>query len=98
MIDSIYFGIGFLIYVSFTVLTFKVYSKKQEVTKLLVLWMIYFYYSILAAYVINLVTPDEVFFEKMVQIAIYWIVCGVYVSYYYDSNIKEEDLGFNSGL
>ncbi|MCA9497051.1 MAG: hypothetical protein KC589_08965 [Nanoarchaeota archaeon] len=98
MITPLYFGIGFLIYVTFTVTTFKVYSQKQEVTKILVLWMIYFYYSILAAYVINLVTIGEPFFEKIVQIAVYWIVCGVYVSYYYDSEIKEEEKEFNADL
>ena len=91
MIDSLYFGIGFFIYVGFCLITFDAYSKKKEMTKFLILLMIYTYYSILAVYVINFVDFNGTFIEKFIQSTIYLIACGIYLIQHYNSVIKEND-------
>lgn len=91
MIETKYYALGFLIYIIYMIYTFNVYSKKQEMTKVLILFTIYFYYTILAAYIINLVDSNATFFEKVVQIGIYIIAGGLILFYHYENNIKIND-------
>jgi len=91
MIDTLHYGIGFIIYVTFCLITFDAYSKKKEITKFFILIMIYVYYSILAIYVINFVdfngTKIEIFFQSM----IYLFGCGLYLFQHYNYVIKKND-------
>jgi len=87
----IFYFIGFCIYLGFCILTFEVYSKKKEMTKIFSLIFIYIYYSILAVYVINLININEIFMEKLVDILIFIISAGFLLSRYYKKHIKFED-------
>lgn len=91
MIEIKYYGFGFLVYLIYMLYTFNIYSKKEEITKGFILVIIYFYYTILASYIINLVDSNATLFEKIVQIGIYMIAAGLVLIYYYQKNIKIND-------
>ena len=91
MIDPIYYGIGFLIYIGFCMLTFEVYSKKQGETNMFVLYLIYVYYTILAGYVINLVDGQSSSFVRFIEVMIYVIAAGVILTYHYKYVIDENE-------
>ena len=91
MIDTIQFALGFLFYAWYSILTFDIYSKKKELTKAYVLFLIYIYYTILAGYVISLVDNQASFMEKFVQIGIFIIIGGLVMYVHYQSTIKESD-------
>lgn len=99
MIDPLYFGIGFIVYVFFTVLTFDIFSRRKGETNIFILIFIYIYYSILAVYLINFVERglseilvyEYSIFEVIIQSMIYLVACAIYVSYYYKSTIRKRD-------
>lgn len=96
MIDTFYFGIGFFIYVAFCLITFDVYSKKEQGANPLILLFIFLYYTLLTAYLINLVDVNGTFIEKTIEFLIYSITGGILCLYYYRNVIdsKEEKKGF----
>ena len=101
MINFVFFTIGFIIYLIFNVVTFKVYSKKQEATKKYILFFIYVYYTILGGYVIQLVDYSVVnnnFLEIVLQIVIFAAAGGLYMVHYYNSIITPEDEKYDSNF
>jgi putative flippase GtrA len=88
MSNPIILGGIFLAYALFCIFTFETYSKRQELTKISFLIAIYIYYSILAAYVLNLVLIELSLFEKIVQISMNFLICGLILTYYYNAKIK----------
>ena len=94
MIDTIFYGIGFLIYTAFCVITFEVYSKKREVTNPMVLGLIYLYYTILVGYLLSIVEMES-WFVFFVEFFIYAVACGLISFYYYNSSIKKKDKDSN---
>jgi len=98
MIGTLYYAIGFIIYFAFCYVTFVVYSKKKEMSKMFILIFIYIYYTLLAGYVINLVDVNGNLFERLVQIAIYAIACGLMMMHYYSTVIKKEDDEMSNSL
>lgn len=97
MIENIYFAIGFLVYVSFCLITFKVYTHKNEITKSLILIFIYLFYTILASYVISFVDIKGTFFEKFIQSIVYAVMCSIVLYYYYQNNIKITEIQVGYG-
>jgi len=91
MITIIYYSIGFLVYLSYSIFTFIVYSKKTGMTKSLALISIYLFYTTLAGYIINLVDRGASFFEKFIQIGIYALVAGLVLNYYYNDIILKKE-------
>lgn len=91
MIEISFYGFVFLIYCAFVLITFDMYSKKQEVTNPMVLVMIYVYYSILGGYVVSVMETTGDFFILFIEIAIYIIGCGLISFYYYGTAIKPRD-------
>lgn len=91
MIETKYYALGFLIYVIYMIYTFNVYSKKEGLTKVLILATIYFYYTLLAAYIIYIVDKSASLFEQIVQVGIYMIAGGLILYYHYENNIKVKD-------
>jgi len=92
MISVIPFTIGFLIYVMFCLVTFEIYSKNKGMTQAPILFFIYFYYSFLVWYVINLVEIGEnSFILILVEFLIYLVPCGIIMWNYYIKRIKAED-------
>lgn len=89
MINTVAFGVGFVVYVLFCLLTIDVYSKKKEINTMLVFPTIYVYYTILAAYVINFANVDALFWEKAIQVIIYALACAIVCFYYYENVIKQ---------
>lgn len=85
----IYFAIGFTVYLIFNIITFKVYSKKKEITKKYILFFIYVYYTILAGYLIQLV--DNNIWEIAIQTLLFTIAGGLYMIIYYRTVIVERD-------
>lgn len=97
MIDIVPYGIGFLIYISFCLVTFDTYAKNEGKTNVAVLVLIFVYYSILAGYVINLVETLESTFVKTVEMLLYYIAGGIFLFFHYKNSIKindEENQGF----
>lgn len=94
MINTLYYAIGFLIYVWYSTYTFDVYSKKEGFTKFFIFIMIYFYYTFLAGYIINFVDYNALLIEKVVQISIYAIIGGIIIYTHYKLIIsnKNKDL------
>ncbi len=92
MIPAIPFAVGFVIYVLFCLVTFNIYSKTKGMTMGPVLFFIYFYYSFLAWYVIDLVSgSDASFFIVGIQTLIYLIPCGLLLLNFYKTTIKPQD-------
>lgn len=91
MIEITLYGFVFLIYCGFTLVTFDMYSRKQEVTNPLVLVMIYVYYSILGGYLVSVMEVNNDFFILLIEISIYVIACGLLSFYYYGTTIKPRD-------
>lgn len=93
MIDIMPYGIGFIIYVTFNIITFKVYSKGKTYVNHLVLYMIYLYYTILAGYVINLVesTQGTEFWITFLQVLVYAIAGGLFMIIHYKSTLKTDE-------
>lgn len=101
MIPTLYYAIGFIFYIGYTMITFSIYSKKKEVTKVLYLFLIYFFYSVLAAYVINFVDINGNNFEKTIETLVYIVAGAVILYHQYESNIKisdDEQIDFNNKL
>lgn len=90
MIPTIYFGIGFIIYISYTIFTFETYLKKEDVNKFLVIIMIFSYYSLLAGYLIFLV-DDGSFMEKIIQTLIYIVIGAIFLYINYKDKINLHD-------
>lgn len=90
MIPVIPFAIGFVIYVSFCLLTFEFYSQRKEMTKMPVLVFFYLYYTILSWYVIGIVEEDGAFVQ-FIQTMFYAIPCAFILLNYYNKNIKSKD-------
>ncbi|MFW6233552.1 MAG: hypothetical protein ACOC16_02230 [Nanoarchaeota archaeon] len=91
MIDLFPFTIGFIIYLFFNIITFKVYSKKEETINKVILFLIYVYYTILAAYVIQLVDYSIIYknyVEIIIQIVLFGIAGGLFMIHYYISHLK----------
>lgn len=91
MIPTLYFAIGFVVYVAFIVATFKSYSLKREMTKGFYLVIFYVFYTFLAWYVINLVDGESGQFAVLVQTGIYALLGGMFSYQYYNDNIKSID-------
>ena len=99
MINVYAFAVGFIVYIFFNIITFNVYSKKREVTNKHILFFIYVYYTLLAAYMIQLVDYSVVrenVLEVGVQILIFALAGGFYLTYYYNSNIAPQDEKYDS--
>lgn len=92
MIDGLYFGLGFIIYMIFNILTFKAYSKKDGVTHKFILYLIFVYYSILSAYLINLVDFNgENRFEVVLEIIIYILAGFLFLRFHFMDVILEKE-------
>ncbi|MDA3856336.1 MAG: hypothetical protein PF569_08820 [Candidatus Woesearchaeota archaeon] len=92
MIDGLYFGLGFVVYMIFNILTFKTYSKKEGITHKFALYLIFVYYSILAAYLINTVdSTGENMFEIILQIIIYVLAGFMFIRFYFMDVITENE-------
>ena len=91
MINTVPFALGFLFYAWYSILTFDIYSKKEGITKVYILFLIYLYYTILAGYVISFVDSYANFMEKFIQIGIYSIIGAIVMYLHYDSSIKKEN-------
>lgn len=95
MIPTIYYALGFIVYVFFNIVTFKTYSKKEGITKKFVLYMIFLYYSLLAAYVINVVDfGGSNGLEVMLQTLVFVLAGGLFLNFFYIDIIKEKDQEF----
>jgi uncharacterized membrane protein YczE len=96
MINTLFYGIGFLIYAYYTMLTLDIYSKKEEETNVFVLFIIFLFYSILIGYVINFLDNNEKFYVKIVEIGIYVIVNGIITAIHVFNYIlpKDKEYGF----
>ena len=92
MIETVPYTIGFIIYVGFCIITFDAYSKKNEMTKILILIFIYAFYTLLAAYVMSFVDFNASFFEKFIEIIVYAIAAGIYLYFHYKNIIEKSDL------
>ncbi len=90
MIPTLAYGIGFIVYMTFCLVTIDIYSRKDGMTPSLIVALIYLYYSFLAMYMINLVESGD-FIEVIIQCAIYVVAGGVIVLHYYKANIKTRD-------
>lgn len=91
MIETKYYAIGFIVYLVYMIFTFNIYSKKREMSNFFILFAIFFYYTLLAGYIINLVDNSAEFYEKLVQIGIYAIGGALFLYLHYESNIKIKD-------
>lgn len=98
MIDTIHFTSGFIVYIAFCIATYENYSKKDGVTNPLMITAFYFFYSMLAAYVINMIEYDEKYFVVMIEIIAFISVGAVISFFYYTLVIAKEDekRGFDS--
>ena len=95
MIPTLYYGLGFVVYVFFNIISFKTYSKKEGITKKFVLYMIFLYYSLLSAYVINLVDyVGNNSLEVMFQTLVFILAGGLFLNFFYIDIIKEKDQEF----
>lgn len=99
MIDTLYFGIGFVIYLGFLLATFKTISYRSfsKMINQAILFFIYVFYTILAGYVIRLVDyTGNNGAEIMVQVLIYMVAGGFSVYMFYNNYIltsKKEKIG-----
>ena len=94
MIEPIPFAGGFLIYVMFCLVTFDIYSKNKGMLQAPILFFIYFYYSFLVWYVINLIeNGDNSFMLVLIEFLAYLIPCGIIMWNYYIKKIKPQDEG-----
>lgn len=90
MIDALYYGSGFILYVVMTMLTINVYNKRTTKNpSVFPIYFIYIYYTLLASYVINFVDGDEIFLVKFAQMAIYAIAAGVFLFIHYKYILEE---------
>ena len=92
MIDTIYFAIGFIVYIGFGIITFDVYAKKKELTKIFMLIFIYLFYTVLALYLINLVDRYADFIERLIQMAIYAVAGAIFLYSHYKTVIEKSDI------
>ncbi len=91
MIPLLEYGLGFLVYIGFCMVTFKIYSKKEGTTQWFYLLMIYIYYTLLAAYVISFVDSKSGSFVIFIESVIYAIAGGFVLLEYYNGPIKKAD-------
>ena len=99
MIDLITYAIGFIIYMTFNIITFEVYSKKQETTNRYILFLIYMYYSAIISYVIYLMDYNQIIqnnMEIIVQSMLYMILGGFVLYFMYQKVITLNDKNNNS--
>lgn len=96
MIDTLYYGIGFLVYIVFCIVTFDTYNKRKEHSNYLVLFMIYLYYTILASYVINLVDVQEGTMVRFLEVMVYAIAGGLFMSYHYKQLLEKDQKKFGN--
>jgi hypothetical protein len=98
MIPTLYYAIGFIVYIIFNIITFKTYSKKKEMTKKFVLYMIFLFYSLLAGYVISFVEKNAgaTFLEISVQTVILILAGGLFLNFFYFDVIKDKEEEFES--
>ena len=90
MINSLYFGAGFVVYVLATMLTINVYNKRTTKNpSVFPMYFIFLYYTLLAAYVINVVGSEETFFVRLAQMAIYAIAAGIFFYTHYKYVLTE---------
>jgi hypothetical protein len=92
------YTLGFVIYLFFCIITFKTYSKKEEMTKKYILFFIYIFYTILAGYVIQLVDYNFLknnIAEVIMEIAILAFGGGLYLFHYYNTIIKPKDQNYD---
>jgi glycerol-3-phosphate acyltransferase PlsY len=92
MIEPTYYGIGFIIYVFYILITFDIFSKKEGNKNIFIYILIYFYISLLAGYVINFVDKTSGFFEKFVQMGIYFVIGGIIVFQHFNNINKDSEL------
>ncbi len=76
-------------------MTFDVYSKKKEKTSPFVLSFIYFYYTLLVFYVLNLLNQGV---ELAFQFGIFALLGAFVCSFYYNSSIKAADREYDAEL
>ncbi|MFW5705004.1 MAG: hypothetical protein ACOCXG_04105 [Nanoarchaeota archaeon] len=94
MINIYAYGIGFLVYIFFCLFTFDAYSRRRQETKHFALIMIYLYYSILAAYLINWVEKGFLGGNTIIVIvetAVYMVAGGLILLNYYTGTIKSRE-------
>lgn len=97
MIDTVPFAIGFVVYVVFCLVTFDVYSKREDVNKIFAFLMIYAYYTLLAGYVISFVDSNASFFEVFMEITFYAVTCGLFLYSHYKSVLEKTGSGVGYG-
>lgn len=92
MIPTLYYALGFIVYVFFNIFTFKTYSRKEGITKKFVLYIIFLYYSLLSAYVINMVDySGSNSLEVTLQTLVFVFAGGLFLNFFYIDIIKEKD-------
>ncbi len=93
MIPTLYYAIGFIIYIIFNIITFKTYSKKDGITKKFILYIIFLFYSLLAGYVISFVENNSgaLFSEIMVQTIVLIFAGGLFLNFFYFDVIKDKE-------
>ena len=84
MIPTFYYFIGFLVYTGFNIITFNTFSKiEDEMKKKGGLVLIYFYYSLLAAYIMGIVDIEASGIEILFQTLVYIIAEGFFLWFNY---------------
>ena len=98
MIDTIPFIIGFLIYITYTIITINIYSQGKKIDSNLIIFMLFLFYTALAGYVISFVDAQSSIFEKSFQIFIYFLFGSITIYFQYkdrffvkDNNLIQED-------
>lgn len=91
MLSTLLYFIFFIVYMSFNLITFDVYSKKNERTNYWVLIFIYIYYTILIGYIIAVADINGTFAEKFIEIAIFVVASAIIMKYYYTNVIVPKD-------
>ena len=83
VLDILPYALGFTIYMLFNVLSFEFYSRKKEDPNMMIFYMIYLYYTILAGYIINTVDGTGTFWERFIQTLIYALAGGIVLFHHY---------------
>jgi hypothetical protein len=92
MIDSLYYGLGFVVYVLACMLTINTYNKKTiKNPSVFPMYFIYFYYTVLAGWLISRVDSAETFGIVFAQIAIYAVAGAIFLYTHYGYILKEID-------